>query len=110
MKNKIQESISVLSYPKEFNGIKLSFLQDEDSRGDYNNHERIPSWFWLGPTYENLPLNKNYRKRLCSSLLDFNHKELCSIETFHIQNEECRCKFCNDYCSHFHERYCPEMT
>ena len=110
MKNRIQESISVLSYPKEFNGIKLSLLQDEDSRGDYNNHERIPSWFWLGPTYENLPLNKNYRKRLCSSLLDFNHKELCSIETFHIPNEECRCKFCNDYCSHFHERYCLEMT
>ena len=68
MKNRIQESISVLSYPKEFNGTKLSFLQDDDSTEDYNNYERIPSWFWLGPTYENLPLNKNYRKRLCSSL------------------------------------------
>ena len=74
------------SYPKEFNGIKLSFLQDDISTEDWNPNERIPSWFWLGPTYENLPLNKNYRKRLCSSLLDFNHKELCSIETFHIPN------------------------
>ena len=30
MKNRIQKSISVLSYPKEFNGTKLSFLQDND--------------------------------------------------------------------------------
>ena len=37
-------------------------------------------------------------------------KDLCSIETFHIPDEECKCKFCKDYCSHFHERYCPEMT
>ena len=95
MKNRIQESISVLSYPKEFNGIKLSFLQDEQkTTEDYNNFERIPSWFWLGPTYVNLPLNKSYRKRLCYSLLDFNHKELCRIESFHIPNEECKCKFC----------------
>ena len=108
MKNRIQESISVLSYPKEFNGIKLSFLQDESTE-EYNNYERIPSWFWFGPTYEKVPINKIYRKRLCSSLLDFNHKDLCSIETFHIPNEECKCKFCKGSCSHFHERYCPEM-
>ena len=45
MKNRIQESISVLSYPKEFNGIKLSFLQDEEkTTEDYNNFERIPSF------------------------------------------------------------------
>ena len=93
MKNRIQESISVLSYPKEFNGIKLSFLQDDDSTEEYNNHEKIPSWFWFGPTYEKVPLNKFYRKRLCASLLDFNHKDLCSTETFHIPNEECKCKF-----------------
>ena len=110
MKNRIQESISVLSYPKEFNGIKLSFLEDgQDSTEDYNNFERIPSWFWLGPTYEKLPINKIYRKRLCSALLDFNHKDICSIETFHIPDEECICKFCKGSCSHFHERYCPEM-
>ena len=52
MKNRIQKSISVLSYPKEFNGTKLSFLQDNDSTEEYNNYERIPSWFWLGPTFE----------------------------------------------------------
>merc|ERR1712038_1269469 len=73
MKNRIQESISVLSYPKEFNGIKLSFLQEDVSTEDYNNNERIPSWFWLGPTFDKLPINKIYRKRLCSALLDFNH-------------------------------------
>ena len=97
--------------PKEFNGIKLSFLEDgQDSTEDYNNFERIPSWFWLGPTYEKLPINKIYRKRLCSALLDYNHKDICSIETFHIPDEECICKFCKGSCSHFHERYCPERT
>ena len=91
-------------------GIKLSFMQDEQKiTEDYNNFERIPSWFWLGPTYEKLPINKIYRKRLCSALLDFNHKDMCSIETFHIPDEECICKFCKGSCSHFHERYCPEM-
>ena len=60
---------------------------------------------WEMNQNENLPLNKNYRKRLCSSLLDFNYKELCGIETFHIPNEECKCKFCNEYCTHFRERY-----
>ena len=110
MKNRIQESISVLSYPKEFNGIKLSFLQDDVSTEECNIYERIPSWFWLGPTFEKLPINKAYRKRLCYELFDFNHKDLCSTETFHIPDEECKCKFCKDSCSHFHERYCPEMT
>ena len=109
MKNRIQESISVLSYPKEFNGIKLSFLQDDISTEDWNPNERIPSWFWLGQTFDKLPINKIYRKRLCSALLDFNHKDMCSIETFHIPDEECICKFCKGSCSHFHERYCPEM-
>ena len=77
------------------------------------SHKEFGLWEEFGlpnENYENLPLKKKYKKRLCSSLLDFNHKELCSIETFHIPNEECKCKFCNDYCSHFHERYCPEMT
>ena len=36
MKNRIQECISVLGYPKEFNGIKLSFLEDEDHTEDYS--------------------------------------------------------------------------
>ena len=59
MKNRIQESISVLSYPKEFNGIKLSFLQDDVPTEECNNYERIPSWFWLGPTFEKMPINND---------------------------------------------------
>ena len=63
------ESLWIQWNPKEFNGIKLSFLQDDDSTEEHNIYETIPSWFWFGPTYEKVPLNKFYRKRLCESLL-----------------------------------------
>ena len=65
----------------EFNGIKLSFLKDDVSSEECNNYEKIPSWFWLEPIFEKMPINKTYRKRLCSALFDFNHKDLCSILT-----------------------------
>jgi len=89
MKNRIQESISVLSYPKEFNVIKLSFLQDEVSTEDWNTYERIPSWFWLGPTIEKMPLNKPYRKRLCYALFDQTWVNTTRPYTTTTNNQSC---------------------
>ena len=112
MMNRVQESISVLIFPKEYHNIKLSFLDYTADTADdlWNIYEKIPTWYWMTQTFEKLPTNPKYRKRLCQGAYDQNHKELCSLETFHIASCDCKCKFCNELCTHFHERFCTQIN
>ena len=112
MMNRVQDSISVLIFPKEYHNIKLSFLDYTADTADdsWNIYEKIPTWYWMTQTFEKLPTNPKYRKRLCQGAYDQNHKELCSLETFHIASCDCKCKFCNELCTHFHERFCTQIN
>ena len=60
--------------------------------------------------FEKLPTNGRYRSMLCKDLFDHRHQDLCRNDCFHIQCDECECKYCNQLCTHYHERFCPEMT
>ena len=112
MKRRISQSISVLRFPGEFHGMMLPCLIYPNSLEDeeYNNNERVPSWFWLSRSFEKLPTNGRYRSMLCKDLFDHRHQDLCRNDCFHIQCDECECKYCNQLCTHYHERFCPEMT
>ena len=113
MKSRIQKSVSVLRFPKEFHGAKLSFLENTESLEtmEFNNCERIPSWFWVSRTFKDLPTNGRYRSRICNvELFDHSHREICKKDTFHMQSDQCECKYCKSIYTHFHERFCPKMT
>ena len=109
LQKRIQDSITCVRFPTEFSGIMLSIFNGRATE-DYNCLEQVPSWFWLSQSFHQLPSNPKHRRRLCMDIFDSKHSNFCQKDIFHIPDEACVCKYCNDICTHYHARFCSMIT
>ena len=112
LQDEVSNSLGSLSFPKEFDGTKLSFLEKALCTEPISDMvESVPSWFWLSEMYYGLPINKRHRRNLCKSLYDLQHTDFCRNEEFHVNIlKDCICKFCLHPMERYHSRFCKGGT
>ena len=88
-------------------GMKLSFLVNNEFEERYNPVPLIPTAFWSTRIVEIIPMNMFYRKRLMREVFDIEHKDLCTNSNFHVRSESsCVCKICFEHAHPYHSQYC----
>ena len=104
------KSLGSILVPKELTDYQLQFLKYISPQEEFNNIEKIPSWFWLSRQVHKIPTSVYHRKNLMKDnfILDLNHRQQCSQAKFHakIEEDKCICQICHSQMSHFHLRFC----
>ena len=73
-----QKSFLKLCFPISLNGVQIRPPPNpEFIVSTYNAYEDIPSFFWMSPVIEKLPLNSSSRRALLYEVMDLYHFHLC---------------------------------
>ena len=107
LKQLAPHSTKAISVPEELSGYQFNFIRKLESTDDYINIHKVPSWFWISQTLHQIPLDPYNRTKICSEILDRDHKNYCQTQKFHHKIEEsCICNICGNNLSYYHERFC----
>jgi hypothetical protein len=79
------------TWERKFAEIDAEFLQTEAMKDER----------WKRPLYER-------RHVICREAIHGFHHVFCQQETFHVVNENCICKFCEERCEQYHMTRCTE--
>ena len=110
LENLIPHSLGSLTFPPEFNGYKLTFLNSYNTT-TYNPVPEMPTFFWRSKIFYQLPTSKFYRKKLCREIFDLDHDKLCQNQKFHFLDENnCKCIGCNETMNHYHKYDCKNYS
>ena len=124
-----------LLYQKNMDNLRLphlvGYILDRVERNYLFSYtvEHVPSYFWRGKIFQNIPINTRYKKLLMTEIFGLNHKKYCGNNqnghTPHLhkdvtnryencyailRNEKtyCLCIACGQQMSFYHEYFCQE--